>query len=414
MSNFIQRRFENIKTNEIETFYDVKKTHIQVSRGGEGFDKQHQSTIAVILGEPASGKTYQLREENKNNPNSYFIELINLKDDDIIDDTIEIVLLDSIDEALTDYDNPKKLQDKLVNFIKRCQKINPKVRFIISCRFLEWSNYFEDSLKEIDKELRVYKILPLSKEDINYLLHNKSIKEEEFWKFIEDNYLDEMLKNILIVFHLIEKFSDYKTRRISFIDIYNDIVKKYLSQKGEDRQEEIADKPLDELVMIASSLATYMSLNRVSDIDTTNLSLLANELYKVNGNQILESDLKQILNRGLFDKRNGKLVFFHNTIQEYLVAYCIDKKDLSAEQIKELFSSELRFYEEFEEIIVYLTNIREDLFDDFVEFDPFIFKRHPNLTKEQQKKLLFSILNKYKTNFSQVWGRWESFEILQK
>jgi len=267
MPDFIQRSFENIKTNEREFFSNIIE-----------FEEQCQSTISVILGEPASGKTYQLKKENKTNDKSYFVELVNLKDDDTIDENIDIVLLDSIDEALTDYDNPKKLQDKLTNFIKRCQEINPKVRFVISCRFLEWSNYFEDSLMEIDKELRVYKILPLSKENINSLLDKKNIQREDFWNFIDENYLEELLKNILITFHLIEGFSTYQTKKVTFVDIYNDIVKKYLSQKGGDRQEETTSIPLDDLIMIASSLATYMSLNRISEIDTTNLNMFANEL----------------------------------------------------------------------------------------------------------------------------------------
>jgi len=408
MNTFIERNFENIKTNEIEVFSNITKIHIQMPQGGTGFKKQHQSTISVILGEPASGKTYQLIEEDKTNDKSYFVELINLKDDDIIAENIDIVLLDSIDEALTDYDNPKKLQDKLTNFIKRCHEINPQVKFVISCRFLEWSKHFEDSLKKIDEELRVYKVLPLSEEDINTLLVKNNIQHEDFWNFIDENYLEELLKNILITLHLIESFSTYKTKKVTFIDIYNDIVKKYLSQKGEDRQEETTDMPLDELLMIASSLAIYMSLNRVADIAITNLSMLANELYIVDGKQIVENDLRQILTRGLFDKKDGKLVFFHNTVQEYLVAYFIAKKNLSVEIIKTLFTSKLRCYEEFEEVIVYLTNLKPELFDEFVEFDPFIFKRHPNLTKEQQAKLLLSILNKI--NSSQMWGRWESFE----
>lgn len=92
------------------------------------------------------------------------------------------------------------------------------------------------------------------------------------------------------------------------------------------------------------------------------------------------------------------------------MAYFINEKELDIKTIKELFSHELRFYEEFEEVIIYLTNLNSDLFDDFVQFDPFIFKRHPLLNEKQQEKLLISMLFKLKNEKSMAWGRWSDFE----
>lgn len=408
--NFIPRIYQNIYTNEKEEFTQLIKFHIKLLPGGVGYENMHYSNIAIILGEPASGKTYQLKDYNRKDSNSYFIELVNLKDNDIIDKNINLVLIDSIDEALTDFNNPKKLQNKLTNFIIRCMDINPKVRFVISCRFLEWNNYFKESLQEIDKDLRVYEILPLIKKDIDNLLNEKDKNSEMFWEFIQDNYLENLLKNIIIVLHLIDNFEKYKNSSNSYIDLYNNITKKYLSQKGFDRISEIDDISLDDLMLISSSLATFMTFNRMSSIDINNLEIISSELYKVNNQEIVANNLKTLLNRGLFNKNDKEISFFHKTIQEYLTAYFLSNKKLSLEELKKLLASEHRFYEEFEEIVVYLTNLKPKLFDDFVEFDPFIFKRHPNLTKEQQEKLLLSILNKYKTDFSQVWGRWESFE----
>lgn len=45
-----------------------------------------------------------------------------------------------------------------------------------------------------------------------------------------------------------------------------------------------------------------------------------------------------------------------------------------------------------------------------MRFDPFIFKRHPNLTGKQQQTLLASMLNKLKNDKSMVWGRWYDFK----
>jgi hypothetical protein len=213
----------------------------------------------------------------------------------------------------------------------------------------------------------------------------------------------------MIIFHLVENFRKYDDNS-SYTNIYEQIVKEYLTKVGKDREEINTQKDLNELLLIASSLATYMMLDRIPAIDSNNLAKIASECYKINDKPIVADDLKTILNTALFKKEENKFTFFHKSIQEYLVAYFLANKKLSNKQLKELLASDLRFYEEFEEIVVYLTNIKEDLFDDFVEFDPFIFKRHPSLTENQQEKLLIAILNKYKVDFSQIRGRGKSFE----
>ncbi len=409
MNIFISRLFKNIETNKKIEFNDIVKIHIQMPLGGSGFEKQHQSNIAIILGEPASGKTYQLREYAEKNQYTHFISLITLKENDSISEDTEVVLIDSIDEALTQ-NNQKTLARDLKEYILRCKKINPKVRFVISCRFLEWSEYFKNELQTVDKELREYEILPLSKEDIDNLLMQKSITSEDFWSFIDKNFLDLLFNNILITIYLIDNFRSYEDRKITYIDIYYDLSKRYLSEQGKDRENNLQGIGLDKFLIIASSLATYLLLNRQEDIESSNLNFIASELYKIDGEHIVASDLEIIVNSNLYKKRNDKFIVFHKSIQEYLMAYFITHKNLNRETTKELFSSTLRFYEEFEEVIVYLTNLKPELFDEFVGFDPFIFKRHPNLTKEQQEKLLLSILSKYKVDFSQMWGRWESFK----
>ena len=367
------------------------------------------SNLLIILGEPASGKTYQLSEYAKNNQHTHFTPLVTLKENDSISADTQVVLIDSIDEALTQ-NNQKTLARDLKEYILRCKEANPKVRFVISCRFLEWSEYFKNELKTVDNELREYEILPLSKKDINNLLAQKSINSGDFLDFVYNNFLESLFSNILITIYLIDNFRDYENRKVTYITIYYDLSRKYLSEQGEDRENNLQGIALNKLLTIASSLAAYLLLNRKENIESTNLNFIASELYKIDGENIVAADLEIVLNSNLYKKVDNKFLVFHESIQEYLMAYFITQRNLNTETIKKLFASSLRFYEEFEEVIVYLTNLKPELFDELVGFDPFIFKRHPNLTKAQQEKLLLSILNKYKVDFSQVWGRWESFE----
>jgi len=138
-----------------------------------------------------------------------------------------------------------------------------------------------------------------------------------------------------------------------------------------------------------------MMLNRKDTIlGKNNIENFVDELYQINNKDIEDDDLGKVLDTALFEKKEDDFSFFHKSIQEYLTAYFINYKELSFEKIKEIFAHDLRFYEEFEEVIIYLTNMQSHLFDDFIAFDPAIFRRHPSLTEKQKEKLLSSILDK--------------------
>lgn len=394
MQNFISRKFQDIKTNEIVDFEILL-----------------DNNISIILGEPASGKTHQLKHfEQQSSEEVYFEQLINLD----VSKTIELqnkkyILLDSIDEALPTYESYKQLQSKLNQYILNCKKQNRDIKFILTCRQLEWNEYFREELNRLDKTLKVYQIEDLTTEEINILLIQNSINIKEFWEFISKNYLEFLLKNILVALNIIHNYSNYKDKQLNYTDIYIDLIKEHLSVKGNDR-EVLSNDSLTKLLEISSSLATYMLLNRKASVTFDNPSKLSDELYTINNTIITTNDLNIILNTALFKKEGNSYSFFHKSVQEFLMAYFMHKKDLGVKVIKELFSYEMRFYEEFEEVIIYLTNLDNSLFNDFVKFDPFIFKRHPNLKLEQQEKLLVSMLNKIKNEQSMAWGRWQDFE----
>ena len=93
-------------TNEVEYFVEklsideVQTIQINPVPSGKTFEDIIQNDITVILGEPASGKTSQLKEYKKEHKKSLFVPLVTLKDADTISNNINVVLIDSIDEAL--------------------------------------------------------------------------------------------------------------------------------------------------------------------------------------------------------------------------------------------------------------------------------------------------------------------------
>jgi len=388
-TKFIPRKFKNIESNHILDFHTLV----------------HNSSISVILGEPASGKTFQLKEYSQNKNSKLFLlkMLSEYKKKDIKE--YEILLLDSIDEALLKNKDDDILIHRLVKFVEHYKK----KKIIITCRYLEWKENFEEKLKEVDKELKVYDIQELSKDDINLLLKDNDIND--FWDFIEKNHLELLLKNIMIVKHLTSNFNkEYQQKNISYIDIYEKIVEQSIKTKGEDRKHKHDKRKVKKLFPIGASLATYMMLNRKDTVLNENINDIENfvdELYQVENKDIKDNDLEKILDTALFEKKGDEFSFFHKSIQEYLTAYFISYKKLDSETIKRIFSHKLRFYEEFEEVIIYLTNIQPHLFNDLVDvdFDPFIFRRHPYLDNSQQERLLLSIINKLQKNEAFAWDR---------
>ncbi len=395
IENFIKRKYKDIDNTDSCDFPSILK-----------------NDISIILGEPASGKTHQLEfySEEKENIICQDLVTVNLKEINI--SKIDIIFLDSIDEALRNHSSVtmKELQEKLSSYIGECKRINPKIKFVITCRQLEWNEHFSKKLKVIDNSLKVYEIKDLEKKQINILLKDKGINTVEFWNFISTNYLNFLLKNILVILNIIDNYNKYRTQTINYTDIYIDIIKEHLSVKGEGRDELLPPKKLrTEFLDKASSLAAYMMFNKKTTISTKKFSKLSDELYIINNEKITIDDLHILVNSSLFKKEGTDFSFFHDSIKEFLMAYFINKKNTDLKQIKELFSHEMKFYEAFEEVIVYLTNFKSDFFNDIVKFDPLIFKRHPNLNKEQQEKLLSTMLYNLQHEKSIIYGKWKYF-----
>ena len=371
----------------------------------------NKSQISVILGEPASGKTYQLKYFDENSDNTKFVELMSIEDEEDILNTTKYILIDSIDEALSQNDNDKTTIRNLLKYIKKSLEINPIVKFVITCRYLEWKEIFEKSLKEIDKDIQIYYIQELSKEDINRLLVDKNILEKDFWDFISQNFLDELLKNVLMIINIIDNFEIYKSKSLKYFEIYDEIIKEHLLAKTEnERSKQLSKISFDDMKLISSSLAVYFTLNHNRVIDATDIDKLASELYKINNIDIMGEKLSIVLDSALFSGNRNNIRFFHKSIQEYLCAYFVIEKKLDIKTIKSIFSHNLGFYEEFEEVLIYLTNIEKRFFKHFVSFDPLIFRRHPYLDTEEQTLLLKNMLYILSNEQQTAWGKWKYIE----
>ncbi|MBU1883970.1 hypothetical protein KKB80_06905, partial [bacterium] len=83
--NFITRKFQHTKSKEIIDFSSLTKIYLTLHFDEKGWEEQHKSTISIVLGEPASGKTYQFEKFYKDNKDKvYFKQLINIENEENI------------------------------------------------------------------------------------------------------------------------------------------------------------------------------------------------------------------------------------------------------------------------------------------------------------------------------------------
>lgn len=211
-----------------------------------------------------------------------------------------------------------------------------------------------------------------------------------------------------MIINIIDNFQTYKSKSLKYFEIYDEIIKEHLVAKtANERSKQLSKTSFENMKLISSSLAMYFTLNHSRIIDASDLDRLASELYKISNIDITGENLSIVLDSALFSGNRNKIRFFHKSIQEYLCAYFVIAKKLNIKTIKDIFSHNLGFYEEFEEVIIYLTNIEKRFFKHFVSFDPFIFRRHPYLDLEEQKLLLKNMLNILSNEQQNAWGKWE-------
>ena len=238
--------------------------------------------ITVILGEVDSGKTTLLNEFYGNHKDiTMYKSMIALTNKDTIDNTIQFIVLDALDEALYQKEEEEVLKN-LLDFIIRCRDINSHVKFVISCCNAIWKKEFEEQLQKIDtkyqelqqniknlslskklhqkrlkdRSIKKYTLEPLSQDEINLYLGNKS---DTFWNFVEKNHLmfvDNF--NIYHILHLCDNFEQYERKCLKYFEIYNVIIRQHLQAFSDNQRNRQLDSiSIDELFKIASVVAFY-------------------------------------------------------------------------------------------------------------------------------------------------------------
>jgi hypothetical protein len=151
-----------------------------------------ESSIAIILGAPGSGKSSLLKLfENKNSSNTIRRTFQDFDLNPDVDDSTQYLLLDGLDEFRNaQRDNKTGILKKIALKLKQLDK---KVKITIACREMDWlGNTDEDALKSyLQNEVQVFTVKPLDEQKRIELLRFFGVNEnaDSFKTLIIENEL---------------------------------------------------------------------------------------------------------------------------------------------------------------------------------------------------------------------------------
>lgn len=361
--------------------------------------------VIVLLGEPGSGKSCLLKYFYTEHPDtSAYFSLINMEDEFNQENLANknILLLDSIDEGLLKTTYQEKF---LASLVKNLEKHKDKT-IVITCRSLEWHEIYSRRLELLfgKDSVKKFDFLPLGDDEITLICSHFGLNDyASFKKFVAKHYLQGFLQNIFMLIGMIQLYAQDKLPNNS-LDIYDQIIEKNLINYNDDPLQYINEANEKENISPAKAktavrtLAIYMTLLHKVEIEKREVDQI---LFNFSADEV-----KAILNTKLFDTKNTKTTFIHKSIQEFLSAQFLHDSQMPFRKIKQLLTNKGTFLETYEEVMVFYSNFQTNYFDEILNIDPFILRRHPTLNEVQEVQLFTAIMNLLQQDKTRLWGSW--------
>ncbi|WP_442765638.1 NACHT domain-containing protein, partial [Sulfurospirillum cavolei] len=361
--------------------------------------------VIVLLGEPGSGKSFLLKYFHAEYPNtSAYFSLVNMEDE-FNQDNLEnknLLLLDSIDEGLLETNSQEKF---LTSLVKNLEK-NKDKKIVITCRSLEWREIFETRLESLfgKDSVKKFDFLPLGDDEIILICSHFGLNDyASFKNFVTKHYLQGFLQNIFMLIGMIQLYAQDKLPNNS-LEIYDQIIEKNFINYNDEPLEYTNEANEKESISPAKAktavrtLAIYMTLLHKVEIEKKEADTILSNFSS--------NEVKAILNTKLFDTKNTKTTFIHKSIQEFLSAQFLHDSQMPFRKIKQLLTNKGTFLEAYEEVMVFYSNFQTSYFDEILNIDPFILRRHPTLNEAQEVQLFTAIMNLLQQDKTRLWGNW--------
>ena len=292
-----------------------------------------ENEISVILGSPGSGKTSILENHyDQNNNRSQYIKIKRfLKFDILINESIEVLLLDGLDEYRSTANDKSLVLNELGNKINNIKGI----KIIISCREMDWHGETDiKALKEeIGKDTALFRILPLDNDHKRKLadllnIENPQIFIDKFstYGFLENPQMFTMLANIY------KNNAEYSLKNKT--ELFKEFVKSTREENPDYRINRINELEANEIMRFAGYISFFYMFSGVDELNDEFIDEICTSEYDYSKN-----NLEKTLKTKLFSENN----FIHRTIAEFVLANFIvhhklnNENPIAIERVKYLF-----------------------------------------------------------------------------
>ncbi|WP_373069678.1 NACHT domain-containing NTPase [Sulfurimonas sp.] len=349
--------------------------------------EQSNCNVIVVLGAPGSGKSSILKMYQESNQES--VDIYNVKNFIDLEKTTTkpILFLDGLDEFRNTSSDKVFVIEKLGSKISSLK--NTKV--IISCREMDW--YGEDDKNalrdEINKEVEIYRILPLNYSQQLELATKMQIDNpEEFVESLSDKGLISNPQMFVMMADLYIKNPKLKIAGKS--ELYKEYTKYTRENNPRYKRNKINTLSEEETFKFGGYLATFYIFSSIDLFNETILESIATTDFPLD-------KLNTILNTKLFTEHK----FSHRTIAEFLAGNYLANNvlnsyvGLNVKRIKSLFTDSNKIPTELRGTYAWLCSISKN--HELIAVDPYYQAIHGDnaLFDVEQKKEIMKDIKQY-------------------
>ncbi|MDZ7704031.1 MAG: hypothetical protein U5L04_06055 [Trueperaceae bacterium] len=319
--------------------------------------------------------------------------------------------LDSLDEGLLSL---RRLSQLILAELKD-EGVKPHLSRLflrITCRSAIWSSNFEHGLVDLwGDQVTPYELAPLRRVDVEQAASENKIDPLMFLKEIAVKEVSALAIRPMTLNFLISSFERGQELPSEKHRIYYKGCQQLCKELNPDRRSSQQTGSLneDQRLVVAGRIAAVMTFaNRGSiylgsgnpDKDDLTCSEIRGGKETVNGNdfEINDNELKETLDTGLFNARgDDRLGWAHQTYQEFLAAWYLQKHRLEKSQILSLIThhgdEEGKLVPQLHETSAWLASKNDDVFSEILKTDPNVLLNSDIETfGDEQKKQLINAL----------------------
>ncbi|MEQ1856401.1 MAG: hypothetical protein ABL963_08020 [Longimicrobiales bacterium] len=412
------------------------------------WDEIDRSSCVVLVGEPGTGKSHEMRSRFHRSEVDAAIVLRDLRSYDTAQSVFQDVfggrevqewiesegtltlVLDSLDEALLEI---RVLGTWLCEQLRRLPA--SRLRLRIACRTAQWPLFIETELGEIWNDVSVYEIAPLSRADVSTAATSMGLDAEAFLTEVMRRDAGPLATKPTTLRFLLDAFKKDEAFPSTQVELY-DLGCELLCREADERRisGRAGDLEPRERLAVAARLGAITILGNRSAIwrDGGAPSPAEVSLGEVAGGfeptlgggtvEVRESAIHETLGTGLFSARGPEgLGWTHQTYGEFLAAKWVVRRELSMPQLESLVrhpdDPDGRFIPQLREVIAWLVSMHAGVRDLVLSVEPELMLESdlPTATAELRAAVVDALLaaSDRGTLRRPDWTRWRHYERLK-